>query len=173
VEKLLNAIFIYPVPLTEWVSNPILVDKKKGIVCVCMDFRDLKKECPKDNLPTPFRLNHIDETMSTCVQKAIFSLMDVFSGYNQIHIKPKNQHKTVFFFTWGTFAYRKITFNIKNTIATFQRAMTFLFHDLKNIIEDYLDDLAAQSRKRVDHLNHLRIVFKRCHYYWIRSNLHK
>ena len=28
IEKLLKAGFIYPVPLMEWVSNPILVDKK-------------------------------------------------------------------------------------------------------------------------------------------------
>ena len=28
IEKLLKVGFIYPVPLTEWVSNPILVDKK-------------------------------------------------------------------------------------------------------------------------------------------------
>ena len=28
IEKLLKAGFIYPVPLTEWVSNPVPVDKK-------------------------------------------------------------------------------------------------------------------------------------------------
>ena len=28
VEKLLNAGFIYPIPLTEWVSNIVPVDKK-------------------------------------------------------------------------------------------------------------------------------------------------
>ena len=28
IEKLLKADFIYPVPLMEWVSNPVLVDKK-------------------------------------------------------------------------------------------------------------------------------------------------
>jgi hypothetical protein len=38
VEKLLKAGFIYPVPLTEWVSNPVLVDKKQGTIRVCMDF---------------------------------------------------------------------------------------------------------------------------------------
>ena len=27
IEKLLKASFIYPIPLTKWVSNPILVDK--------------------------------------------------------------------------------------------------------------------------------------------------
>ena len=28
MEKLLNFVFIYLVPLTEWVSNPVSVDKK-------------------------------------------------------------------------------------------------------------------------------------------------
>jgi hypothetical protein len=38
VEKLLKDGFIYLVPLTEWVSNPILVDKKQGTIHICMDF---------------------------------------------------------------------------------------------------------------------------------------
>jgi hypothetical protein len=54
VEKLFNAGFMYPIPLTERVSNPIIVNKKKGTICVCMDFRDLNKSCAKDNFPTPF-----------------------------------------------------------------------------------------------------------------------
>jgi hypothetical protein len=45
--------------------------------------------------------------------------------------------------------------------------MTFVFHDLKHIVKAYLDDLTAHSRKRVDHLTHLRLVFERCHYYRI------
>lgn len=43
VEKLRKAGFIYPVPLTEWVSNPVSVDKKQGTIQVCIDFRDLIK----------------------------------------------------------------------------------------------------------------------------------
>ena len=54
VEKLLKARFIFPVPLIEWVSNPIPVDKKQGTIQVCINFRDLNKSCPKDNYPTPF-----------------------------------------------------------------------------------------------------------------------
>jgi hypothetical protein len=54
VEKLLNVGFIYPVPLTVWVSNPIPMDKNKGTIHVCMDFWDLNKACPKDNFSTPF-----------------------------------------------------------------------------------------------------------------------
>jgi hypothetical protein len=51
VEKLLKSGFIYPVPLTEWVSNLVLVAKKQGTICVCVDYRDLNKACPKGQLP--------------------------------------------------------------------------------------------------------------------------
>ncbi len=54
VEKLLKAGFIYLVPLADWVSNPILVDKKQGTIRVCINIRDLNKAFLKDNYPTPF-----------------------------------------------------------------------------------------------------------------------
>jgi hypothetical protein len=54
VEKLLKVGFIYPVALTEWVSNPVPIDKKGGSIRVCIDYRDINKAYPKDNFPTPF-----------------------------------------------------------------------------------------------------------------------
>ena len=53
VEKLLNAGFIYPIPLMEWVSNIVLVDKKQGTIRVCFDYRDINQACPKHNYPLP------------------------------------------------------------------------------------------------------------------------
>ena len=82
---------------------------------------------PKDNYPTPF----IDQIIDKCIGNKIFSFMDGFSGYNQIQIKKEDQHKMDFIFPWSTFAYRKISFGLKNVRATFQWAMTFAFHDLK------------------------------------------
>jgi hypothetical protein len=166
---LLNASFIYPVPLTEWASNPVPVNKKKGTIHVWMDFCDLNKAYPKDNFPTPF----INQILDECVGSKVFSFMDGFSGYNQIYIKPKDQHKMTFICPWGTFTYQKMPFDLKNAGATFQRAMTFAFHNLKHIVEAYLDDLAAHSRKRVDHPKHLRLIFERFHHYHIWLNPHK
>ena len=54
IEKMLKDGFIYPVPLMEWVSNPVPVDKKQGVICICTNFRNLNRACPKDNFPTPF-----------------------------------------------------------------------------------------------------------------------
>jgi hypothetical protein len=62
VEKLLKADFIYPVALTDWVSNLVLVNKKQGMIHVCIDYRDINKSCPKDNFPTPF----VDQIFDNC-----------------------------------------------------------------------------------------------------------
>jgi hypothetical protein len=75
MEKLLNASFIYPVPLTEWVSNLVPIYNMKGTICVCMDFSDLKKAFPKDNFPTTF----INEILNKCVGSNVFYFMDGFS----------------------------------------------------------------------------------------------
>jgi hypothetical protein len=48
--------------------------------------------------------------------------------------------------------------------------MSFSFHDLKHIVEAYLDDLASHSRKRTDHPTHLRLIFERCRYFRIHLN---
>ena len=74
VEKLLNAGFIYLVPLTEWVSNPIPIDKKQGTIYVCMDSRDMNKYCPKDKFPTPC----IDQIIDECAGSKVFYFMEEF-----------------------------------------------------------------------------------------------
>ena len=97
MEKLLKADFIYPIALTEWVSNPIPIDKKQGTICVCTDFRDLNKACPKDNYPMPF----IDQIIDSCAGSEVFSFMDGFSGYNQIQIKNQKTNIKMLSFVLG------------------------------------------------------------------------
>jgi hypothetical protein len=169
VEKLLKASFIYPVALTEWVSNPVPIDKKGGSIHVCVDYRDINKAYPKEYFPTPF----VDQIVDDCAGSEIFSLMDGFSGYNQINIAPEDQHKTTFICPWGTFSYRKLPFSLKNASMTFQHAMSYAFHDIKHIVQPYLDDLPAHSLRRVDHLAHLQAIFVHFRFYHIRLNPHK
>jgi hypothetical protein len=78
LEKLLKVGFIYPIQLTQWVSNPIPFNKKQGTIRICMDFYDLNKASPKDNFPTPF----IDQIVDECIGCEVFYFMDGFSGYS-------------------------------------------------------------------------------------------
>ena len=68
---------------------------------VCIDYMDLNRACPKDNYPTPF----IDQIIDDCASCEVFSFMDGFSGYNQIEIVLEHQHKIAFIFPWRTFSY--------------------------------------------------------------------
>ena len=65
--------------------------------------------CLEDNFPMPF----IDQILDECVGSDIFSFMDDFSEYNQIQIKPEDQHKTSFICPFGTFSYQKMPFILK------------------------------------------------------------
>ena len=51
--------------------------------------------------------------------------------------------------------------------------MSYAFHDIKHIVQPYLDDFPAHSLHRADHLVHLREIFMRCRHYRIRLNPHK
>ena len=82
---------------------------------MCTDFRDLNRDCPKDNFPTPF----IDHILDECMGSEVLSFMDGFYGYNQIQSKPEDKHKTACICLWGTFAYWKMSFGLKNPGATF------------------------------------------------------
>ena len=103
----------------------------------------MNRACPKDNFPIPY----IDQIIDNCARSVIFSFMDVFSGYNQIEILLSDQHNMTFIFPWGTFFYRKLPFGLKNVGATFQPAMSCAFHDIKHVVEPYLDDLPAHSKQ--------------------------
>jgi hypothetical protein len=48
------------------------------------------------------------------------SMIDGFSGYNQVSILPENTEKTTFTTPWGTFMYAKMHFELMNARATFQ-----------------------------------------------------
>jgi hypothetical protein len=136
VEKLLKTAFIYPVQLTEWVSNPVPVNKKQGTIHMCMEFHELNKACLKDNFPTPL-INHV---IDECVGYEVFSFMDGFSRYNQIRIKLEDQHKKKLF-----------VLGEHSRIVIF---LCFLFTTLDSV-ESYLLDLASCSCKRSDHPAHL------------------
>jgi hypothetical protein len=51
--------------------------------------------------------------------------------------------------------------------------MSYAFHDIKHIVQPYLDDLPTHSMHQVDHPTHLRAIFVRCQFYHIRLNPHK
>jgi len=99
------------------------------------------------------------------------SLLDGYSGYNQILVHEDDHGKTSFTIPWGTFHYAKMPFGLKNTGATFQQAMDIAFSNEKDVfLVVYLDDLTVFYNTDEEHLYHLRIIFQRCRKYGISLN---
>lgn len=87
------------------------ISKPDGRICICIDFHDLNKVCPKDD----FSLPNINILFKNTIEYNILSIMDGFLGYNQIWVNPNNQHKIDFTIPLGTYCYRFMTFDIKNS----------------------------------------------------------
>jgi len=112
-----------------------MVSVKNSIrkIQICIDFRELKKACPKDVFPLP----SIDILINLTIGHEMLSLMDGFLGHNQIKVESKYQHKTTFITPWGTFCYKVMPFGLKNAEATYHRAMAYIFHDYMHEIVHY------------------------------------
>lgn len=159
LQKLISSKLIYPIKHNTQVSNLVSVQKKNRDIYLCVDFRDLNRASLKDHYP----LTSMEQILHTVAWSKIFSMLDGFSSYNQVIIKPKDQHKTMFTTKWVTFAYQKMPFGLFNVGATFQRAMDISFRELINkIILIYLDYLTMFLKHKEDHFDHLELVFHKC-----------
>ncbi|XP_013614663.1 PREDICTED: uncharacterized protein LOC106320859 [Brassica oleracea var. oleracea] len=110
VDRLLDAGFIAEVRYPEWLANPVVVKKKNGKWRICVDFTDLNKACPKDNYPLP----HIDRLVESTAGNELLTLMDAFSGYNQIMMHTDDREKMAFITDRGTYCYKVMPFGLKN-----------------------------------------------------------
>jgi hypothetical protein len=139
-----------------WVANFVLVRKKSGEIRLCVDFQNLNRVSLKDNYPLP----KMDYILQKVVGSQKMSMLDNFSGYNQIMVHPNDQEKTTFRTPWGTFMYEKMHFGIMNDGVTFQRDMDIAFFDEKDkFIMIYLDNITVFSDFDDEHLEHERNVF--------------
>ena len=81
ISKLITAGAIREIKYTEWLANPVLV-QKEGKWRMCVDYTDLNKACPKDDFPLP----RIDQPVDSTSGCELMSFLDAYSGYHQIHM---------------------------------------------------------------------------------------
>jgi hypothetical protein len=114
---------------------------------MCVDYTDLNKHCPKDHFGLP-RIDQVVDSTTGCV---LLCFLDCYSGYHQIALKEEDQIKTAFVTSFGTYAYKTISFGLKNVGATYQRAIQMCFADqLHRNVEAYVDDVVIKTRNPDD-----------------------
>jgi hypothetical protein len=119
IRKLFDAKIIVSLRFSKWLANLVPVRNKNGEIRLCIYFRNLNRVSLKDNYPLP-KMDHI---LQKIVGSQRMSMLDGFSGYNQIMVHPDDQEKTTFTTPWGTFMYAKMPFRLMNAGDNFPRGI--------------------------------------------------
>jgi hypothetical protein len=82
---------------------------------MCIDFIDLNKCCPNDDLS----LARIDMIVDSAAGCEMMALLDCFSGYHQIWLRKEDEEKTNFITPFGTYCYLKMPKGMCNAGPTF------------------------------------------------------
>src|SRR4051812_45031513 len=141
--------------------------KDTDVLCMCIDFTDLNKHCPKDHFPLP----HIDQIVDSTAGCDRLSFLDAYSGYNQIRLKVEDQELTAFISPGGVFCYNVITFGLKNAGAISQRCMQACLGDqIGKNIGIYIDDIIVKTRDNATLVDDLPQTFDNLDRYKIKLN---
>jgi len=168
--KLVKAKFIREVKYPIWLANVVMVKKTSVKWRMCTDYTNLNKVCPKDSYPLPI----IDQLVDNASGYDLLSIMDAYSGYNQIRMHLEDEEKTAFMTDRANHCYRVMAFGLRNAGATFQRLVDKVFkNEIGMTIEVYVDYMVVKSTKEEDHQNNLNKVFDFLRRHDIKLNLEK
>jgi hypothetical protein len=78
LDLLLEVGFITLIGLMKWLSPIVIVPKKNGKLCICVDYRRLNFLTKKD----PYPLLFIDKVLNWVVGKQLYSFLNEFISYN-------------------------------------------------------------------------------------------
>ena len=91
IEKLLQQDVIEP-SVSERSAASVLVRKKTGELRYYIDYRALDAQTYEDNFTLPL----IDDCKDSLYGKKLLCVLDLSSGYFQIHVEENSRHKTTF-----------------------------------------------------------------------------
>ena len=115
IEKLLKQGVIEP-SASEWAAAPVLVWKKSGELCYCIDYRALNSKTIKDT----FNLPLIEDCLDSLYGKRLFCVLNLCSGYYQINLESGSRDKTSFNTRFGSFRWTRLPMGLCTAPATFQ-----------------------------------------------------
>ena len=139
-----------------YTSQVVIVHKKSGKICLCIDYRALNAITVHDSFPLP----RIEEALQAVKVAVWFTSFDLAQGYLQLAMDEVDIHKTEF---WAgssrLYEFTHMPFGLSNASASFCRLMEMCLGDQQYItLLFYLDDICVCSSIVDEMLDHIGLV---------------
>ena len=142
-----------------WCNAVVLVRKKDGSLCFCIDFRKLNSLTVKDSHPLPRICETLGKPCGSCPLLHVRYELWVLAG----PMSPESKQYTAFTLgSMGLYECESMPFGLCNAPPTFQRLMLNCLGELNlTYCLIYLDDVIVFSHTEEEHLERMRVIFDR------------
>ena len=125
------------------------IKKKDSSLYLVQDYHILNAVTIKNRYPLPL----ISKLVSQLYRVQYFTKLDVYWGFNNICIKPRDEWKAAFCTNHGLFEPLIIFFGMTNSPTTFQTMMNDVFRTViaEGIVIVYLDDILIFTKTEEEH----------------------
>jgi hypothetical protein len=156
LQELLDRGFIRP-SVSPWGAPVLFVQKKDGLMRLCIDYHELNRVTIKNKYPFP----RIDDLFDQLKEATVFSKIDLRSGYHQLKVKEEDIQKTAIRTRYGHFEFLVMPFVVTNVPSVFMDLMNRVFHMyLDWFVVVFVDDILVYSTNHQDHGEHLKTVLR-------------
>ena len=126
-----------PVP---WVNPVVIVPKKNGEICLCVDMRQANQAIMRRRYPIPT----VDEVLHTMNGSKVFSKLDLKWGYHQLELSPESREITTFATPDGLFRYKRLLFGVCSASEQYQHEIASALAGIEGV-ENISDDIVVQG----------------------------
>ena len=139
-----------------YASQVVIVHKKTGEICLCIDFRALNTVTICHSFPLP----RIEEALQAVKVAVWFTSFDLAQGYLQLAMDEADIHKTAFHAgSSGLYEFTHMPFGLSNTGASFCHLMEMCLGDQQYLtLLFYLDDICIFSSSIDEMLDRIAMV---------------